>query len=251
MVLGNSDQTTVREYLLGHLNDVQQEQIEQRLMVEDDLFEELEISKGELIEEYRAGELAAQEKEWFERHFLASSEGRERYTLAVALGQIEPQPATQQQPVRPTFLERLISLFKQPRWAIATVTPVLAVVIVAVVLLSRPAGQTIVGPALTNNVINRGSGPLPTRVTLPANTAQLKLRLMLPQPVTPDARYEAKLDNRTEEKPIKVVEVDSDSVTVLIPAELLPRGEYSLRLLRVNTDGSSQTIPGYYFFNIE
>src|SRR6185503_15298262 len=126
MVLGNSDQTTVRGYLLGHLNDVEQEQIEQRLMVEDDLFEELEISKGELIEEYRAGELAAQEKEWFEQHFLTSSEGRQRYTLAVALGQMELQPATQLQPVRPTLFERLTAIFKQPRWAIATVTPVLA-----------------------------------------------------------------------------------------------------------------------------
>jgi hypothetical protein len=48
-----------------------------------------------------------------------------------------------------------------------------------------------------------------------------------------------------------VVESDTDSVTVLIPAELVPRGEYSLTLLRINSDGSSQSIPGYYFFNIE
>jgi hypothetical protein len=251
MVLGNSDQTTVREYLLGHLNDVEQEQIEQRLMVEDDLFEELEISKGELIEEYRAGELAAQEKAWFERHFLASPEGQQRYTLAIALGRIKPQPVAQQQSVGPTFLERLVSLFKQPRWAIATMAPALVAVVVAVVLLSGPAGQTFVGPTLANNVINRESGPLPTRVTLPANTAQLKLRLMLPQPSTPAARYQAKLDDRTNEKQIDVVESDTDSVTVLIPVKLLPQGEYSVTLLRVNSDSSSQPIPGYYFFNIE
>jgi hypothetical protein len=251
MVPGNSDQTTIRRYLLGRLSDVEQEQIEQQLIVEDDLFEEFEISKGELIEEYRAGELAAQEKDWFERHFLASPEGRQRYTLAVALGGMQSQAAAQQQPVRPTFLERLISLFKQPRWAIATVTPVLAAMIVAVVLLSRPAGQRYVGPTLANNVVNRESGPLPTRVTLPPNTAQLELHLILPQPATPGAHYQAKLDDRTNEKQIDVVESDTDSVTVLIPAELVPRGEYSLTLLRINSDGSSQTIPGYYFFNIE
>src|SRR6185503_16534569 len=121
MVLGNSDQTTVRGYLLGHLSDVEQEQIEQRLMVEDDLFEELEISKGELIEEYRAGELAAQEKEWFEQHFLASAEGRERLTLSLALGRMESPSANPDHPPRPTLIERLTSVFKQPRWAIATV----------------------------------------------------------------------------------------------------------------------------------
>ena len=251
MVLSN-DQTTVREYLLGHLTDVEEEQIEQRLMVEDDLFEELEISKGELIEEYRAGELTAQEKEWFEQHFLSSAQGGQSFTLAVALGRMKsPRAAQQPQPVRPTLLERLTALFKQPRWAIAAITPVLVAVIVAVVLISRPAGQTFVGPALTNNVINRESGPLPTKLTLPANTAQLKLRLMLPQPATGTARYEAKLDNRTEEKQINVVESDADSVTVLIPADLLPQGEYSVVLSRINSDGSSQTIPGYYFFNIQ
>ena len=251
MVLGNSDQTTVRGYLLGHLSDVEQEEIEQRLMVEDDLFEELEISKGELIEEYRAGELAAPEREWFEQHFLASFEGRDRFTLAVALGRIEPQPVELKQPARPTFFQRLASLFKQPRWAIAALTPALAAVIIGVVLLSGPAGQTFVGPTLANNVINRASGPLPTNITLPTDTAQLKLRLLLPQPATADERYKGKLDNRVEEKQINVVESDTNSVTVLIPVGLLPRGEYSVTLLRVNSDGSYQTIPGYYFFNIE
>jgi hypothetical protein len=252
MVLGNGDQTTVREYLLGHLSDDEQEHIEQRLMVEDDLFEELEISKGELIEEYRAGELAAQEKEWFERHFLASPEGRERYTLAVALGRMEAPAEVHPEPVRPTLLERLASFFKQPRWAIATVIPVLAAVIVAVVLLSRPGGQTFVGPTLASTVITRsGNGPLPTKVALPPNSAQLKLRLMLPQPSTPDARYEAKLDDKVQEKQINVVESDAESVSVLIPVELVPAGEYSLSLRRVGPDGRSQAIPGYYLFNVE
>jgi hypothetical protein len=55
MALSTHDQTKIREYLLGHLNDQEQEQIEERLIVDDDLFQELEISKGELIEEYCAG----------------------------------------------------------------------------------------------------------------------------------------------------------------------------------------------------
>lgn len=251
MVLGNRDETTVREYLLGHLGDVEQEKIEQRLMVEDDLFEELEISKGELIEEYRAGELTPQEKQWFESHFLASAEGRERYTLAAALGRIEPPRSAQPQPVYPTLLERLTILFKQRPWAVATLSPALVLVIVGVVLLSRPAGQTVVGPTLANNLVNRESGPLPTKLALPANADQLKLRLMLPQPSTPDARYEAKLDDRVQEKQVNVVESDATSVSVSIPAKLLPPGEYSLRLLRITSDGSSQPIPGYYFFNVE
>ena len=58
MALNDQDQARIRDYLLGHLSDEEQEKIETRLMTEDDLFEELEISKTELVEEYRAGELA-------------------------------------------------------------------------------------------------------------------------------------------------------------------------------------------------
>ena len=50
MALTNHDQAKIRQYLLGHLSDEEQQEIEGRLMTEDDLFEELEISKGELIE---------------------------------------------------------------------------------------------------------------------------------------------------------------------------------------------------------
>ena len=251
MVLSNHDQAEIREYLLGRLSDEEQERIEQRLMVEDDLFEELEISKGEVIEEYRAGELTQSEREWFERHFLASTEGRKRLTLAAALGHLQPAQPAKKQPVRPTFFEWLTSLFKQRPWTMATATSGLLAIIIAVVVISRPEGQIITGPTLTANITKREGGTLPVKIALPSGSAQLKVRLLLPQPSTPDARYEAKLDDRIEEKPVTVVETDGNSVSVSIPAELLPPGEYSLRLLRISDDGTSKPIPGDYLFNIE
>ena len=250
MVLSERDQARVREYLLGHLSDEERESFEQRLMVEDDLLEELEISKGEVIEEYRAGELTQTERQWLEGHFLASTEGTERLMLAAALGRLQPSHSAQEEAERPTFFDWLTSLFKQHRWKIATAAPGLLAVIVAVVLVSRPAGQTIIGPTLTATITNREGGSLPAKIALPADTAQLKLRLLLPEPSTPDARYEAVLDNRTQEEPVTVVESDAGSVSVSIPAKLLPHGEYSLRLLRI-TNGISQPLPSYYLFNIE
>lgn len=247
MVLSNHDQAKVREYLLGHLSDEEQEKLEQRLMTEDDLFEELEISKGEVVEEYRAGELTQPERQWLEGHFLASTEGRQKFALAFALGRLQPlQPAQR----RPSFFEWLTSLFKRQPWTMATATSGL-LVIVAMVLLIRPAGQTITGPTLAANITNREGGSQPTKIALPADAAQLRLRLLLPEPATPGTRYEAELDNRTEIKPVTVVESDAGSVTVSIPAELLPRGEYSLKLVRITGDGTTNTLPRYYLFNIE
>src|SRR5215217_1053773 len=97
MALSNHDQARIRQYLLGHLSDEEQQRLEERLMTEDDLFEELEISKGELIEEYCARELTQGEHQWFERHYLASAEGKQRYTFALALNCLKP-PIPEPQP---------------------------------------------------------------------------------------------------------------------------------------------------------
>src|SRR5687768_11371833 len=110
MALSNNDLGKIRDYLLGRLSEEEQERIEERLMVEDDFFEELEISKGELIEEYHAGELSPDEHEWLQRHYLATHEGKQRHTFALALDSIE-RPVTLPAP-KPTLLDRLRSLFK-------------------------------------------------------------------------------------------------------------------------------------------
>jgi len=85
MALNNHDQARIREYLLGRLSDEEEEKIEERLMVDDDLFEELEISKGELLEEYSAGELSETDRTSLEERYLASPEGRKRYTFSRTL----------------------------------------------------------------------------------------------------------------------------------------------------------------------
>jgi DNA-binding cell septation regulator SpoVG len=247
MALTNNDQTSIREFLLGKLGEDEQQRIEQRLMVEDDLFEEFEISKGELVEEYCANELTREEHQWFERNFLASPEGKERYALAVALGRLQREPS---EPPRPlTLLERLKDLFKHPA-VIATAGAAAVVVIVAAVFLSRPAGQTVVGPTLASTMINREQGILPTKVIIPSNASELKLRLSLPPDASASANYRAELDNKTEIKPVRVVERDREGVWVSIPVSQLPRGEYSLKLAAI-VDGTEREIPGDYLFNVE
>ena len=92
MAVNAHDQSSIRDYLLGRLSHKEQEHLEERLIVDDDLSEELEISKGELIEEYCAGELTEKERRWFERNYLASFEGRQRYSFTVALSYLSRIP---------------------------------------------------------------------------------------------------------------------------------------------------------------
>lgn len=249
MALSNHDQSTIRDYLLGKLNDEDEQKMEERLMVEDELFEEFEVSKGELVEEYVAGELPKQEHEWFKTHFLASPEGRERQAFVMAMHCLEaPAPAVQV--VRQSWWERFQSLLSSRNWSVGLAASALAVVILAVVI-SRPEGETVIGPTLAGTLITRGEGPLPAVVKVGPKASKLRIRLLLPKNFTPASRYRAELDDRLNTKPVDVVEQDAEGAWVEIPADLIPPGEYSLQLVAIKLDGSEERVHRYYQFNVE
>jgi hypothetical protein len=250
MALTNNDQIRIRKYLLGKLSEDEQQKIEERLIAEDDLFQELEISKSELVEDYRANELSRDEKQWFENHFLASPEGKEMYELTMSLDHLARSIPKRVAPA--TFSERLQKYFRQYRWAVATASAVVIVGLILILIYNlRPAGHTVSGPTLASNITNRAEGSLPAKVTIPGNASELKLRLLLPRDMSPDAKYRAELDNKTETRPVKVLEQDRESVSVVIPVSQLPRGEYSLKLIAITPEGTEREIPGDYLFNIQ
>jgi len=247
MALNNNDQKSIREFLLGKLNEDEQRRLEERLIVEDNLFEEFEISKGELVEEYCANELTREEHQWFERNFLASPEGKERYALAMALGYRQrdvPEPS------RITFWERLQNFSRQHSWSVATAGAAAVVIIVAAIFISRPQGETFVGPTLASTIINREQGSLPAKVKIPSSATEIKFSLLLPSD-EPNASYRAELDNQTATTPAKVVEHDRNSVGVVIPVSQLPRGQYSLKLVAITPDGKEREIPGDFRFDVQ
>src|SRR5689334_16904448 len=130
MALNNHDQARLREYLLGKLGEAEQEKIEQRLMVEDELSDEFEASKDDLVEEYFADELGTTERQFFKEHFLRSVEGQQRYRFVLAMDFLQqrqpvmvgvgtPAPVLPVKP-RPSLFQRLKDLFTNQRWAVAT-----------------------------------------------------------------------------------------------------------------------------------
>lgn len=251
MALLNHDQAKIRQYLLGHLSDEEQQKIEERLMVEDDLFEELDISKGELIEEYHAGELNQTERQWFEGHYLASPEGRQRYTFTVALNCIKrPVPAPQSL----TFSERVAGFLQKWRWATAIAVPAALVVVIALGLqFFRPIqtypSQTSYAFSLNSTLSQRSSGNgRYYKVPLTPEIEELRVNLQLPDGIKHGTDYRVELDDRREIRNLKVAALDATSVLVVIPAAQVPEGFYALRLYSRNDDGSEQLIPGEYLF---
>jgi len=257
MALNNHDQAQIRQYLLGKLSAAEQEKIEERLMVEDELFDELEASKDELVEDYQAGDLARREREWFESHYLASAEGRQRHAYALTMDHLRQQradPVYVPAPVpKPTLFERLRQFATTQPWAFGAVASVILVAVigfVAIRLTSQSQAQ-VFEATLTSAAVKRGgeAPPPPTRIQLPPNTTQLKLHLPLPKPAPANTRYTAVLDDRVNTKNVEIVAFESESVTVSIPRKELPRGWYTLELTATNPSGNVQQLS--YPFDVE
>ena len=85
MALHPEDQRSIIQYLLGELAQEEQRQVEERLLTDDEYYEELLIAEDELIDQYLNGQLSEYEKERFGRHFLATSERQQKLRFARSL----------------------------------------------------------------------------------------------------------------------------------------------------------------------
>lgn len=248
MALSNQDEANIRDYLLGKLDDEGQRKIEERLMVEDELFEEFEISKGELVEEYVAGELSPKDHDWFGSHFLASPEGRQGQVFALAFEKLQaPAPRVVR---KQSWWERFRSFLNNRSWTVGLAAAATAAIILWIVIPGGPR-ETFSGPTLVGTLITRGEGTQPAIVKVPSTAAKLRLRLVVPNNSIAATRYRAELDDRLSVKSVEVVEQNAEGVLVEIPTELIPPGEYSLQLIAIKADGSEEKLRRYYQFNVE
>src|SRR5262245_26755676 len=95
MVFKRQKEDTVRRYLLQDLSESERQALELRLLIDDDLAEELEIVEDELIDEYLAKELSRRERNRFEEVFLANPERKKKLNAGQALKRyLRPIPSS-------------------------------------------------------------------------------------------------------------------------------------------------------------
>ena len=66
------EQKKLREYILSEISDEERSAIEERLMTDDDYFQELSMVEEDLVHYYVDGNLDAAEQAKFEKRFLIS-----------------------------------------------------------------------------------------------------------------------------------------------------------------------------------
>ncbi len=81
----NNDDAPLRHYLLGEMAPDEELVLEERLLVDNDYMELLEVVEDELIDDYARGGLTDAERASFETRFLCSDERRKKVRLARAL----------------------------------------------------------------------------------------------------------------------------------------------------------------------
>src|SRR5687768_13241308 len=79
------EQELIRQYLLGVLDEQQQEQLEQRVITSSDYKQEVLITEEELLEDFVNGTLSPHERELFLKRYSSSPTHVRKVAIAKAL----------------------------------------------------------------------------------------------------------------------------------------------------------------------
>lgn len=185
MARKQNDREAVRRYLLDQLSDVEQQDVELRLLSDDSFAQEFEIVEDEIIDEFLADELSRDERVKFEQHFLAHPDRHSKLKSAQALkryfAKIDPDPVP-----TPTVIERLSAWLKMnviTRPVLAGIA-VLVVAVVGLIIWRVIAGQSDLDKGLTAlNQAYRQQRPVEARVSDLGYAPFVNTRRGEPQPV--------------------------------------------------------------------
>lgn len=275
-----AEQQTIREYLLGQLPSEQQSQFEERLLTDDDVFEELEIVEDELVDKYLHAELTDKDRRSFESHFMAAPEHREKLSFArafrksltnrVGLPDQAPVPAQPTEPrvggasgqEAPNIRESRgrkswFEFFgmRNPALGYATAAA-LVLIVVGISWVVWKRSSALRDPGRVHSVVlasglTRGDAEGSNRVRVPTDTDTVRLQLVLT-----DNRYqsyEATLLGAegsaltTQSNLTTAGGGDQRAVIFDVPANLVPPGDYRVKLNGITADGHTTGVGSYSF----
>ncbi len=251
MPLSDNDSEIIRRYLLGKLTESDLVTTEQRLLTEDDFFEEFELTKDDLVEEYFAKQLNQDESRWLEQNLLASPEGKRLTEIAKSIDRyVARHPLA---PLKKTsWFEGVGELWNSRPVLLRVAAGLAVVVIVAGIFWSSraPSPQIFATLTLVSTSSTRSGGDETQKIRLDGKG--LRLVLKFPVAVNPPVRYRVELMNGNGDKrTFEGVGNQADSVQLEIPAGELTRGLHAATLSTIKADGTLDRIPGAFHFTVE
>jgi len=250
MTLPNADETLLRRYLLGTVTPQSREGLEARLFSDDKLFwERISIAEDELVGDYVQDALDSEERRDFERHFLCTDERRAKVEFAKALQAYIEQPQHQPQSSRESRKGWFIRPLLSPAWALAAAALLLILLQVPRFMAGRVGEGTtsgVVAVTLPAGLMRAVGGEL-TRVRLNANSRVVQLQL--DPGSTPYASYRAAVYHVDGDELVADMKVTSTptGLALTLPGDLLPGGDYYVRLQGLNPGAAPAQLNRYDF----
>ena len=258
-------QNEVRRYLLGQLEEADQEKIELRLLTDSSFGEEFDTIVDELTDQYVRNELTDDELKRVEKYFLTTPERQRKLEFATELlghadaerggERAERTQVANVRPIvasKPSWLDQLRAFWKRPSLAHGGLAAAVLLVVAGLVFFLFSFGNSsnymAVDLALSNS--NRSESTAPAQVKLVG--AGLKVNLTIPEQAKDAKDYRLKLVDQNEvERDLTIDERTDQTIAVTIPASWLSSGSYVIKLTMVKPDGSEQGVRGSYNFVVE
>ncbi|MET0650733.1 MAG: hypothetical protein ABW208_29340 [Pyrinomonadaceae bacterium] len=108
----------VKKYLLGSLGEAEQAEVEDRLLTDEEYFNELGLVEGELADDFAFGNLSADEEAMARNLFLVIPEWRQNLKYAEVLGQF----VAEVEPAADAEWESALAEAQENRYLLATLT---------------------------------------------------------------------------------------------------------------------------------
>lgn len=258
------DDITIRKYLLGQAGEFEQQSIEDALLTDEDARRQVSVVEDELIEEYLADELSAEERSHFESHFLAPETRRRDLRFSQALHRyIKEHPEAAKLEAAPA--RKGWSLL-WPRFAVAAAVLIVGAAWWVGVIQRGRRNEAVAKQPAAGTAVATAPAPLPTEVliltpgllrsggqetilrTRPAS-ASIELHLQLPPEASGFAAYSLELAT-VEGKEVwsqSGLQRDGNTLKVVVPTSLLSRGDWRVALAGTSPQGKTADLSSYYF----
>lgn len=258
-------QNEVRRYLLGQMEEAEQERIELRLLTDPSFGEEFDTVVDELTDQYVRDELTDDERKDAEKHFLSTAERKQKLEFATELlshADAERGERTERSqvatvrpivaPATPSLLDQIRAFWRRPSLAHGGLIAAVLLVVAGLVFFLLSFGSSSEYMALNVPLSSSDRAESVAPVSAQLAGAGLELNLPIPEQVKDAKDFRLKLsDENGVERDLTIVERTDKAIKVRIPAAWLSRGSYVIHLSRVNPDGSAERVRGSYNFVVE
>lgn len=243
-------------YLLEELPPDEAERFEDELFAADEWPAEVRATEAELIDSYLRRELTPERRTRFEENYLCTEARRDRVAMAAAVLRRVDELCEPAPPDSVGWFQRFLAGWNGLSLAYRAVAVaaclIFAVVVVSLIISRSNTPQTFATLTVPMSNVTRGGGPANPSLTLPLEKDALELTLLLPESRQSKADITAEIKETSGRVvPIAETERDGRKLILIVLAKELARGIYEVKISVVQPDGSSQRIPGGFYFDLK